>query len=67
MIIMLEGRGGMYVDRGAGRRKVTEWHGGDVTGFLPFSRMGPPVGDPLIDDASVGLVVHRNQFSRDDP
>ena len=62
MLVMLEGKGGMYVDRGVGRRKVTEWHGGDVTGVLPFSRMGPPSGDPLIDEAAIGLVVHRDEF-----
>jgi len=62
MIIMFEGKGGMYVDRGGGRRKVTEWHGGDVSGLLPFSRMGAPLGDPLIDEPSVGLVVHRDHF-----
>ena len=62
MLIVLEGKGGLYVDRGGGRRKVTEWNVGDVTGFLPFSRMGPPTGDPLIDEAVVALAVHRDQF-----
>jgi signal transduction histidine kinase len=62
MLIVLEGKGGLYVDRGGGRRKVTEFHAGDVTGFLPFSRMGPPSGDPLIDEAAVVLAVHRDHF-----
>ncbi len=62
MLVVLEGKGGLYVDRGGGRRKVTEWNGGDVTGFLPFSRMGPPSGDPLIDEAAVALAIHRDQF-----
>ena len=62
MLIMFEGKGGMYVDRGGGRRKVTEWNGGDVSGYLPFSRMGPPMGDPLFDEPSVGLIVHRDDF-----
>ena len=62
MLVVFEGKGGLYVDRGGGRRKITEWNAGDVTGFLPFSRMGPPSGDPLIDEAAVALSVHRDQF-----
>ena len=62
MLVIFEGRGGMYLDRGAGRRKVTEWGAGDVSGVLPFSRMGPPSGDPLIDEATEALVVHRDAF-----
>jgi len=62
LIVVLEGRGGMYVDRGGGVRKVTEWQAGDVTGLLPFSRMGPAPGNPLFEQASVALMLNRRDF-----
>ena len=30
--IVLDGQLAIYVDRGAGRRKIMEWRAGDVTG-----------------------------------
>jgi signal transduction histidine kinase len=62
MIIMLSGHGAVYIDRGSGRRKFMEWQTGDVTGMLPFSRMATAVGEPVIDQATEALVVHRDWF-----
>ena len=39
LYILLSGHVAFYVDRGGGQRKVIEWHGGDVSGVLPYSRM----------------------------
>lgn len=47
--IVLAGRYGIHVDRGAGARKVMEWHAGDVSGFLPFSRMTTSPGESYAD------------------
>ena len=62
MIIMLAGHGAVYIDRGSGRRKFMEWQTGDVTGVLPFSRMSTTVGDPIIDQPTEALVLHRDWF-----
>jgi signal transduction histidine kinase len=62
MVIMLSGHGAVYMDRGTGRKKFMEWQAGDVTGLLPFSRLTTTVGDPLIDQATEAVVVHRDQF-----
>ena len=62
MVIMLSGHGAVYIDRGAGRKKFMEWQGGDVTGFLPFSRLTTTIGEPVIDQATDAVVVHRDQF-----
>ena len=62
MIVMLSGHGAVFVDRGAGRRKVMDWGTGDVTGVLPFSRMTSAIGDPIIDRDTVALVLHQDQF-----
>ena len=45
MVILLSGHITIQVDRGLGPRKVMEWGAGDVSGFLPYSRMGKPPGD----------------------
>jgi signal transduction histidine kinase len=50
LFIMLSGRASIRVDRGAGRRKVMEWRGGDVTGVLPFSRTWMPPGDTIVNE-----------------
>jgi len=62
MIIMLTGHGAVYVDRGAGRKKFMEWQAGDVIGVLPFSRMTTTIGDPIMDQPSDTLVIHRDHF-----
>jgi len=43
--VVVSGHIAIRVDRGAGLRLVTEWHAGDVTGMLPYSRMKAPPGD----------------------
>ena len=45
MFIILSGHIAIFVDRGAGLKKVMEWKTGDVTGLLPYSRMVAPPAD----------------------
>jgi signal transduction histidine kinase len=52
----------VYIDRGGGRRKWMDWHAGDVTGVLPFSRMTTTVGEPVIEKPTEALVLHRDQL-----
>src|SRR5262245_40306757 len=52
----------IYVDHGAGPHKVMEWSGGDVTGYLPYSRMNKVIGDMVIDEGGDVLVVHSQHF-----
>src|SRR5262245_53899188 len=37
LLVVLSGRIAIYIDRGIGPNKVTEWTAGEVTGALPFS------------------------------
>jgi signal transduction histidine kinase len=62
LAIMLRGAGAMYVERGGVRRKMTEWGAGELTGLLPFSRMTVTIGDPVLEQPSDVLFVHRDQF-----
>ena len=60
--IVLSGRVGIYVDRGAGLRREMEWHGGDVTGVMPYSRMGMPPGDVKALELTDVLTVFRDRI-----
>ena len=60
--IVLAGQLAIYVDRGAGRRKIMEWRAGDVTGVLPYSRIVSPPGDVIVEEPSEVLTIHRNDF-----
>jgi signal transduction histidine kinase len=62
LTILFSGRFAIYVDHGAGRHKVMEWTGGDVTGLLPYSRMTKPVGDVFVDEPGEAFHVHRGYF-----
>ena len=63
MVILFTGHAVIYVERaGTGRRKGLEWFGGDVTGTLPYSRMTNPPGTSVIEEATEGLAIQREQF-----
>ena len=57
--IVLGGHLSIQVDHGAGRRKVMEWRGGDVTGLMPYSRLVAPPGDVVAEEPSEVVTVHR--------
>jgi signal transduction histidine kinase len=60
--VMLSGHFAIYVDHGAGPHKVMEWRGGDVSGYLPYSRMNKAIGEMVIDEAGDALVLHSQHF-----
>ena len=60
--IVLDGHLAIYVDRGAGRRKIMEWRGGDVTGSLPYSRIVSPPGDVVVEEPAEVLTIQRSLF-----
>jgi signal transduction histidine kinase len=64
LVILLSGRASIRVDRGAGRRKVMEWRGGDVTGVLPFSRTMMPPGDTIVDEPAEILSLSRTDLPK---
>jgi signal transduction histidine kinase len=62
LVIVLSGHLAIYVDRGLGLRKVMEWGEGDVSGFLPYSRMGKPPGDAVFDEPGDLVLIDRHHF-----
>ncbi|NIP60808.1 MAG: cyclic nucleotide-binding domain-containing protein, partial [Gemmatimonadetes bacterium] len=61
--IVLSGKLGVRVDRGAGPRLVMNWIPGDVSGMLPYSRMKGPPGDNYVAERSELLMLHRRHFT----
>ena len=59
LTIVLSGHLSIYIDRGAGPHKVMEWHGGDITGFLPYSRLVAPPGDVKAEEPTELLAIPR--------
>jgi signal transduction histidine kinase len=57
LYIVLDGHLLIRVDRGSGPRIVMEWHGGDVTGMLPYSRIKAPPGDVVAEERTTVLVI----------
>ena len=62
MFVVLAGRIAIFVDRGAGRHKMMEWRAGDITGVLPYSRLGNPPGDTIAQEPASILAVPREDL-----
>src|SRR5688572_3335394 len=60
--VLLSGHFAIYVDHGAGPHKVMEWGSGDISGYLPYSRMSKSPGEMHIDEAGEMLIVHMRHF-----
>jgi signal transduction histidine kinase len=60
--IILSGSIAVRVDRGVGPRLVTEWHSGEVSGMLPYSRMIGPPGDNYIEEKAQLLAINVKLF-----
>jgi signal transduction histidine kinase len=60
--IVLDGHLTIHVDRGAGRRKIMEWRGGDVTGLMPYSRLVSPPGNVIAEEPTELVTVPRQDI-----
>lgn len=58
LFVVLSGSFNMFVNRGAGPRKIMEWRDGDVAGLLPYSRVAGPPGDSVAQTPSEILELH---------
>jgi signal transduction histidine kinase len=62
LFILLCGHIAIRVDRGAGPRRIFEWHKGDVTGLLPYSRMTGTPGDTYVEETAETLAIPESHF-----
>jgi len=60
--VVVSGRVAIRVDRGVGPRLVTEWHAGEPTGMLPYSRMKGPPGDNYCAEKTEVLAIREEHF-----
>ncbi len=59
LYIVFSGRLALFVDRGSGPNKAVEWHAGDVTGVLPYSRLVTPPGNVIALEPTEILAIPR--------
>ena len=64
LYVVLDGHLTIQVDRGGGLRTVMEWHGGDVTGVLPYSRVQRPPGNVVAEQRTEILMLERPDIAR---
>lgn len=62
MYVILSGRLALFIDRGAGPRKMVELREGDVTGMLPYSRLVRSPGDAIAQETLEILSLHRDHL-----
>ncbi|MGB8535440.1 MAG: ATP-binding protein [Acidobacteriaceae bacterium] len=62
LYIVLSGRLALFVDRGSGPNKALEWHAGDVTGVLPYSRLVSPPGNVLALEPTELFAIPRGRL-----
>jgi signal transduction histidine kinase len=60
--IVFSGRFAIHVDQRPGSRRVLEWRGGDLSGKLPYSRMGQPPGDTVVEEETESLSIDQSLF-----
>ena len=62
LAIVLSGVIAIHVDRMGIQRRIMQWHDGDLTGLLPYSRMVSPPGDSVIHEDAVLFTVDKEHF-----
>ncbi len=62
LIVLLSGRITVFQNRLGSRRKVAEWHAGEVTGLYPYSRMKYGQSDVTADAETEAFIVMRDQL-----
>jgi signal transduction histidine kinase len=62
LFIILSGQISLQVTRANGREKVMEWQAGDITGVLPYSRLGAPPGDTTAEMPTELIAIPREDL-----
>jgi signal transduction histidine kinase len=63
LYFILSGRIALFIDRGEGPSKFLEWHAGEITGVLPYSRLVTPPGDVIVLEPVEILAIPRDHLS----
>ena len=60
--VLITGSLAIHVDRMGVQRRVMQWHAGDLTGALPYSRMTVPPGDTIVHEDMEVFTVDKEHF-----
>lgn len=60
--LLLRGSLAIHVERLGVQRRVMQWHAGDLTGSLPYSRMTVPPGDTIVHEDMEVFTVDKEHF-----
>jgi signal transduction histidine kinase len=60
--IVVSGVISAFLDRGAGPKRVADWRAGDVTGFLPYSRVSASTTSGIAMEAGAFINLDRAHF-----
>jgi signal transduction histidine kinase len=60
--VILSGSLTIYVDRGAGPKRVIDWRAGDISGVLPFSRVTTSIGTGVGLEAGEFFQIEREHY-----
>jgi hypothetical protein len=63
LALVLSGALAIHVERMGVHRRVMQWHDGDLTGALPYSRMVNPPGDTIVHEELEAFTVDKEHFS----
>jgi signal transduction histidine kinase len=62
LTLLLTGAVAIHVNRMGVQRRVMQWHAGDLTGALPYSRMVNPPGDTIVHEAAEVFEIDKEHF-----
>jgi len=62
LALVLSGALAIHVERMGIHRRVMQWHEGDLTGALPYSRMVNPPGDTIVHEDLEAFSVDKEHF-----
>jgi signal transduction histidine kinase len=62
MFVLLSGRMSIHRVVSGTRHKMLEWRAGDVTGVLPYSRLGAPPGESIVEEPADIFVLPRHEL-----
>jgi signal transduction histidine kinase len=60
--IIVSGVISAFLDRGTGPKRISDWHAGDVTGFLPYSRVNASLTSGVGTEAGAFINLDRAHF-----
>jgi len=62
MTVLIKGSLAIHVERMGVARRVMQWHAGDLTGALPYSRMTVPPGDTIVHEDMEVFTIDKEHF-----